>query len=166
MDRMKHYFVVTPGFIPSVISIGPGLMSQWVQKTFFHGTNFSSLLEGYWVLLPCRLWLAKEHLCKLYRWNLGMKGQPSQPSEKDLKGEANLRNSAWKGAQLDQSLCAPRVSATRPPLQRVWEEIFIPDCKMNCKTELDIAIACLQERCHPNPSFLRVKPVFYMVIHW
>lgn len=26
MDRMKYYFVVTPGFIPSVISIGPGLM--------------------------------------------------------------------------------------------------------------------------------------------
>lgn len=26
MDRMKHYFVVTPGFIASVVSIGPGLM--------------------------------------------------------------------------------------------------------------------------------------------
>lgn len=42
MDRMKHYSMVKPGFICSVVSIDPGIMPQWVQKMSFHGTNFSS----------------------------------------------------------------------------------------------------------------------------
>lgn len=52
------------------------------------------------------------------------------------------------------------------PLRKFWEQTFLPVCERDCKTESGIAIAktCLQERCHPNPSLLRIKPIFYMVI--
>lgn len=40
-DRMKHN-TINPGFVLSIVSICPGIMPQWVQKMFFHGTNFLS----------------------------------------------------------------------------------------------------------------------------
>lgn len=56
MDRMKPYNTVNPGFIHSVVSIGPGIMPQRVQKTFFHGTDFFFFIDGiYWLLLSCTL---------------------------------------------------------------------------------------------------------------